>query len=127
MTAQSDTELFQAIDELVRKERLYADPGIKRQDIMSIFGLRRQRLNRILEICTSHSSFPYYINTLRLEEAERLIKNYPDMLLSEVAEYVGFSIPNFRIAFKQRYGMSPMDFRNATQKKIGQVYLYTEL
>ncbi len=116
MTTQSDTELFQAIDKKVREERLYANPEIKRGDIMRSFGLRRQRLNRILELCTSNSSFPYYINTIRLEEAERLIRSRPDMLLSQVAEAVGFNLPNFRIAFKQRYGVSPGDFRDALEK-----------
>ncbi len=117
MNTQSDTELFQAIDKKVREDRLYANPEIKRQDIMRIFGLRRQRLNRILELCTSSSSFPYYINSFRLGEAEQLIRNHPDMLLSQVAEEVGFNLPNFRIAFKQRYGVSPVDFRNALQDR----------
>ena len=44
----SDRDLFRLIDQAVRKERLYTNPALQRQDIMRRFGLRRQHLNAIL-------------------------------------------------------------------------------
>ena len=56
-------------------------------------------------------SFPSYINGIRLEEAVSLLRNEPDLTLANVAEEVGMNLANFRIQFKQRYGMTPAEYR----------------
>jgi len=113
----SDEELFRLIDATIHRERLYADPTLQRGDIMKRYGLRRQHLNEILNTYAGGQGFPSYINTMRLEEAVILMKEKPGMSLSEIAEAVGFSLPNFRIQFKKRYGVNPIDFRIAQQAR----------
>jgi len=107
----SDEELFRLIDATIRRERLYADPALHRGVIMKRYGLRRQHLNEMLNIYARASGFPSYINAMRLEEAVVLMKEKPAMTLSDITKTVGFSLPNFRIQFKKRYGVNPVDFR----------------
>ena len=115
-TKVSDHEWFRQIDSAVRKEKLYANPSLQRQDILQRFGLRRQHLNAILSMYAYGQSFPQYINSMRLQEAERLMKENPRLSISAIAQAVGLSMPNLRIQFKQRFGFSPSDFRDSILK-----------
>ena len=116
-TKVPDHEWFRQIDMVVRKEKLYAKPSLQRQDILQRFGLRRQHLNAILSKYAYGQSFPQYVNSMRLNEAERLMRENPKLSISAVAQAVGLSMPNLRIQFKQRFGLSPSDFRDSIQKK----------
>ena len=113
----SDHEWFRQIDSAVRKEKLYANPSLQRQDILQRFGLRRQHLNAILSKYAYGQSFPQYVNSMRLHEAERLMKDNPKLPISAVAQAVGLSMPNLRIQFKQRFGLSPSDFKDSILTK----------
>ena len=113
----SDHEWFRQIDSAVRMEKLYANPSLQRQDILQRFGLRRQHLNAILSKYAYGQSFPQYVNSMRLHEAERLMKDNPKLPISAVAQAVGLSMPNLRIQFKQRFGLSPSDFKDSILKK----------
>ena len=115
-TKVSDHELFRQIDTAVRKEKLYANPSLQRQDILQRFGLRRQHLNAILSKYAYGQSFPQYVNSIRLSEAERLMKDNLKLSISAVAQAVGLSMPNLRIQFKQRFGLSPSDFKDSILK-----------
>ena len=107
-----DEALFRSIDTAIREERLYANPSLQRQDILDRFNLRRQTLNDLMAAFANGSSFPAYINGIRLDEAVRLLREEPGMTISAVAEAVGHALPNFRVQFKQRYGMSPAEYRD---------------
>ncbi len=112
-TRLSDKDLFRLIDQAVRKERLYTNPDFHRQDIMRRFGLRRQHLNAILNTYAYGRGFPGYINSIRLQEAVRLMKEQPGMTLTAIAESVGLTLPNFRIQFRNVYGFNPAEYRTA--------------
>ena len=116
-TKVSDHEWFRQIDSAVRKEKLYANPSLQRQDILQRFGLRRQHLNAILSKYAYGQSFPQYINSMRLQEAERLMKENPRLSISAIAQAVGLSMPNLRIQFKQRFGFSPSEYRDSILSK----------
>lgn len=104
-------ELFHTIDRTIREERLYANASLQRQDILDRWNLRRQALNDLMSAFADGESFPSYINGIRLEEAVSLLRNEPDLTLANVAEEVGMNLANFRIQFKQRYGMTPAEYR----------------
>ena len=107
----SDRDLFRLIDQAVRKERLSTNPALQRQDIMRRFGLRRQHLNAILNTYAYGRGFPGYINSIRLQEAERLMKERPELSITAIAESVGLTLPNFRIQFRNVYGYNPAEYR----------------
>ena len=56
-------------------------------------------------------SFPQYINAIRLEESLRMLHNEPNLTIAAIAKAVGFSSSNFREQFKQKYGMTPQEYR----------------
>ncbi len=73
---------------------------------------------RISKSCISHTfsekfrvPFRTYINTLRLQEAVRLLENTPKSM-TEIASESGFeTIRTFNRAFNQRFGISPAKYR----------------
>lgn len=53
-----------------------------------------------------------WVNQLRIEEAKELIKNHKEIVLSDVAENVGFAdLAHFSKQFKSAVGVSPSQWR----------------
>jgi len=109
--SESDFQLFRTIDQTIREERLYADESLQRQDILDRFNISRRTLGVLLTHFANGKSFPTYINELRMHEAVSLLRENPEMTLTEIAETVGFTLPTFRDRFKREYGMTPTEFR----------------
>ena len=104
-------DLFKKITTTIRKERLYANIGLMREDITERFGITRHCLNDLLNAHADGMSFPQFINVIRMEEAYKLFTDHPEMTITEIARQVGFSAPNFREQFKRCYGVTPAEFR----------------
>ncbi len=65
---------------------------------------------------TGHSA-AYFLKKRRMEEAEYLIKNQPQMTISEIAYASGFSDPNyFSTVFSTVFGQSPRVYRQNLEK-----------
>ena len=106
-----DKDLFKTIDSIIRKERLYAQVNLMREDIMQRFSIGRHHLNDQLNAFADGMSFPQYINSIRMEVAYDLLTNNPEMTITDVAREVGFSAPNLREQFKRCYGITPAEYR----------------
>ena len=106
-----DKDLFKTIDTIIRKERLYAQANLMREDIMQRFGIGRHHLNDQLNTFADGKTFPQYINSIRMEVAYDLLTNHPEMTIADVAYEVGFSAPNLREQFKRCYGITPAEYR----------------
>jgi len=102
---------FETIDTIIRRERLYSNANLQRQDICKRFGITRIMLNNMLSQHRGNASLPQYINSIRIEEAAKLLRNRPDLSLTAIAEKVGFSPANFRKQFTRSLGITPMEFR----------------
>ena len=55
-------DLFETIDTTIRKERLYAEVGLMREDVMKRFRISRHHLNDLLNLHADGMSFPQFIN-----------------------------------------------------------------
>ena len=111
-TPSSETaELFTNIDQGIRSEQLYRNVNLQRQDICDRFNISRHTLNDILAEHTGGLSFPQYVNTIRLEETLRLLRDEPATTISAIATHVGFTPANLREQFKRKYGMTPVEYR----------------
>jgi AraC-like DNA-binding protein len=82
-------------------------------------------------LCTNHKYLSIYINTrkkqtfrewinrLRIEEARRLMQQYPNMTVNDIALCTGFSDKsNFSRQFKKQTNLSPTDWKNIRQKPL---------
>ena len=103
-------DLFETIDTTIRKERLYVK-NLMREDVMKRFGISRHYLNDLLNLYADGKSFPQYINAIRMEKIQELMTSHPGIKLNNIAREVGFTIPNMRIQFKQKYGMTPIKYK----------------
>ena len=103
-----DKDLFKTIDSIIRKERLYAQVNLLREDIMKRFNIGRHHLNDQLNTFADGMSFPQYINSIRMEVAYDLLTNHPEMTITDIAREVGFTAPNLREQFKRCYGITTL-------------------
>ena len=106
-----NSALFDTIDTTIRTERLYINASLQRQDVCERFCITRHTLNTLLAQHAGCSSFPQYINNIRLGEAISLLRDNPSMTIAAIAAAVGFSSANFREQFKRQYGVTPQEYR----------------
>ena len=108
---KENAEFFAIFDNYIRKERLYANQTLQRQDICDHFGIGRHSLNDLLSEHTDGLTFPQYINDIRVQEALILLQDSPERTLTDIAAEVGFTPANLREQFKRKYGMTPVEYR----------------
>ncbi len=84
---------------------------ISLQSICSHFKFSQSFLSRLFRAHTG-LSFNEYMTKLRIQEAQAIMKKYPDMKLKEIAELTGFSDHHyFSKVFKSVTAITPSDFR----------------
>ena len=108
---EANAALFEAIDTAIRTEHLYVNVSLQRQDVCTRFCITRHTLNILLAQHAGSSSFPQYINKIRIEEALPLLRDNASMTIAAIATAVGFTPANFREQFKRQYGVTPQEYR----------------
>ncbi len=106
-------EKFSTIDATIRNERIYCNPNLQRQDICDRFNINRIMLNNMLQQHRGNASLPNYINSIRLEEAVRMLRESPEASITVIAKSVGFSPANLRKHFIRNFGMTPLEYRQS--------------
>src|SRR3954469_20056184 len=102
--------LLRSLVKTVRR-RLRDDEEVSVEAVTKELGYTRQyisgRFHRITGRLLSH-----FLKEKRLEKAARLLKN-GNLRISQIARRCGFDSENyFRQQFRERYGMSPRQFRS---------------
>ena len=109
-----DSALFAQIHDTIIREGLYLNPNCDRQMLTDRFGLSKERLGSLFVQYSDAKNVSAFINGLRLAHAAHLLTTQPDMDIREVAAASGFgSHQYFSTCFKQRFGLSPTDYRAA--------------
>lgn len=81
---------------------------IRLPDIAKIYSVSPEHLSRMFKKETGFT-FREYLNMVRLQKAEVMLKNEPNVSVSEVAFRCGFNDSNyFSDKFKKNYGYSPI-------------------
>lgn len=101
--------LYRKLDTAVTNEKLFLQ-DVKRDDLMKLISVDKNRFGRILQQNTN-MSLTGYLNKKRMEYAVSLLQTYPDYTIATVAELCGTSLSNFNKMFKNKYGITPADFR----------------
>lgn len=117
----SDSKNFNALEK--RIEEWVAAKGFT-EKYMTINALvpklytNRHYLSTYINTC-KRKSFREWINELRIEEAKRLLLEYPDMSVSEIASRIGFATQShFGQQFRASTGLSPKSYREQTDGSV---------
>ncbi len=104
------------MDDLVRtlmkcvKKRIDADEELTVQEVSNDLGFTRQYVSGRFHRSTGRL-LSHYLKEKRLEKAARLLKN-GKLKVTHISHLCGFESENyFRQQFRERFGMSPRQFR----------------
>lgn len=106
-------EMFRRLSDVIVYEKLFLDSNFSRQTLIDRFGVSKERLGAAFTQGSSeHSSLPDYINNLRLEYSCRLLTQFPEKPINDVATESGFSLAtSFNRRFKAKFALSPSEYR----------------
>lgn len=86
--------------------------------LVARMGLSRSRLFHQLKDITGKTPSNFILD-IRLRKAAYLLKNCPNMNISEVADSIGFSCSKrFSRHFKEKYHLSPRDYKNEMKEAV---------
>lgn len=107
-----DSDLMDRISRLMEEKRLYLDSDLKLTDVASALGTNRNAISSSINT-QRNCSFTQFVNTYRVEYAQKLMRQQPDIKISEVWMSSGFSTERtFLRTFKQQTGMTPSDWKS---------------
>lgn len=89
----------------------YPNPELKLADIAKALSMTEDKTSEEIRVATG-KSFKAYLNTIRIEESKRLLKE-TSMQISEIAFSVGYNnVQHFNRVFKESVGVAPGAFRD---------------
>ena len=114
----TDEQLFQYINEVIVRERLFLAPNFDRQTIMDRFQLSKERVGAAFSKGSQYAKLTDYTQELRLEYSTLLMSSHPEMSISQIAIDSGFSsYAYYSRCFRQRFGMTPTEFRTSAAQE----------
>ena len=108
---KEQTEANRAILEAwMASDKPYLNPEFKLMDLRAVLPLNRTYLSQLINLSYG-CNFYQFVTNYRMEEAKRLMREYPEMKMQEVAEQSGFaSSAVFSRTFTRETGMSPREW-----------------
>ena len=114
----SDEQLFQYINDIIVRERLFLDSNFDRQTVMDRFQLSKERVGAAFSKGSQYAKLTDYTQELRLEYSTLLMSTNPEKSVSQIALDCGFSSQAYYSrCFRQRFGMSPTEFRTSAAQE----------
>ena len=105
-------ELVDRINDLI--DQNYSDPNCTLAFLAQQVNLSPSYITRLYR-SRMLMTVPNHINDVRMEAARKLLREQPNMSITEVSRQVGFSsISYFSKAFRKEHGMAPNEYRNYT-------------
>lgn len=106
------TDLMRQMYSLIEDEQLYLRKDLRITDVAAELATNKTYVSALLKNL-SGEKFTSMITRLRVEYAQKLMREHPDMLLDDVADESGFSSrTTFFRSFKSITGMTPQEWRN---------------
>lgn len=108
-----DPSTLEKIRETMEGEKLYTKTGLTIADLAASLSIQEYRLRRIINQQLQFKNFNQFLNNYRIEDACTRLRE-TSTPISTVALDVGYaSLSVFNKAFKERYGVTPTEFRNS--------------
>lgn len=112
----SNEELFALFDQKVRRDKLFLNYQLGRDDYARIMGIDKNRFATVLKE-QAGNNLSAYLNNLRLEHSIELFRLHPEYSINEIATQSALpNISTFYRLFKEKYGMSLSVFRQQIYK-----------
>ena len=113
-TNQEEKAFLDRVPEIIDENIGNAD--LDMDTLASLMNMSRSRFySRFKEITSETPS--HYINSRRLGQACELLHARPDLSIAEISDTLGFNSQNyFCRRFKERYGVSPMQYRKNSRE-----------
>lgn len=112
-------EIMERAQELMEKEKPFLDHRFCLSDLASLLGVKRHILSATINKKMS-CSFTMFVAEWRVEHAKRMLQDNPESKLSSVWSESGFSNEtSFHRTFKAFTGMTPCDWKAATEQMKG--------
>ncbi|MBQ7424553.1 MAG: AraC family transcriptional regulator, partial [Prevotella sp.] len=113
LDAMAPEELSKHLRTVILRERLYLSPQFDRQAAIDYFHLSKERIGAAFSQDSEHATIADFINHCRLEYAKELLATSPYMTVDDIASASGFGTRRtFSRLFKERYSVTPTEFRN---------------
>ena len=114
LTESEIATYFSRINQLLRERKLYKSEALKLGDLADKLGVPEYLVSQIINQ-KSGQSFRNYLNTFRIEEAQKMLQEPNQKFSIEgIASEVGFkSRTSFYNAFKKETGLTPSEFIQA--------------
>jgi len=114
----TDEQLFQYINDVIVRERLFLASNFERQTIIDRFQLSKERVGAAFSKGSQYAKLTDYTQELRLEYSTFLMSSRPDMSISQIALDSGFSsYAYYGKCFRRRFGMTPTEFRQSAGQR----------
>ena len=94
-----------------KKHKYYRQHGLKKQEVAEQLGITTNNLTNYVNAMEG-MNFSAWINSLRVEEAQKLMKSHPELSIFDIGYKVGHPHPNtFKKAFVTITGQNPDEWR----------------
>lgn len=108
--------LIEQLDHYMISEKPYTNPALSRKELADHIGLSQTALGELVKN-EKGISVRAYINAFRLEDARKTLGSTSEEGVAEMAVRLGFGTSRtLQRAFKERYDMSPTQYRNASKE-----------
>ena len=113
------SEVFERIEQLVVKERLYESPNLSREMLAERLGINERYITEAIKHIAG-VGFPQYVCNVRVKAAEQALHDPKNAHVSfgQLCTQFGFtSLPVFNTQFKKVTGMTPSTYRAIALKE----------
>lgn len=108
----SNAEYRAALEEWMQREKPYTNPEFRLMDLRQVLPLNRTYLSQLIN-AEYGCNFYQFVTRYRIQHAQQLMTDHPDMKMQDIAEQCGFSSPTvFARIFARETGTSPSEWNS---------------
>ncbi|MBI5845313.1 MAG: AraC family transcriptional regulator [Deltaproteobacteria bacterium] len=119
LTGVDTDEVKDRLIDLLRNEKIFTESDLNLKRLADLLALTPHQLSEYLNEHLK-SDFRSFINSFRVDEAKELLTAHQEKSILTICYEVGFgSKSTFNAVFKKETGLTPSEFRDASQNRQG--------